>query len=600
MRSFLHEALEYNKNGLKVIKFTYSGPDTFYSSNWSQYREGQTQEQVKDIFTKQGDGIAMLCVDGIEIIDIDIKHDPTGNIAEELAAAITEYGFDMPHVLQKTRSGGLHIIYKCPNPEGAKKLAVRKGQKEAMIETKGLGSISNIFPTPGYEIISGDLNNIPTVTQDERNNLISLCSVLNEEIKTENFDVKLKPGRVIEGKSSWHGFDEAKDILELMEGYGWRKIGMNGDHVRLNRPGAKNPKGVDASVILSKNVFFPFTSSTQFKPNKAYSPSSVFAMMEHNGDFSAAAKELYYKGFGDRATKQSGAEISDLPKLIEKIKATKFDFFEKIQEVKPVLTFNGEKIFPVAGRGMLGCFVGHEKSGKSFVLSCIEASAIGQKEEILNFKWDLQGGNLIHFDNEQSEYFYKTTQKRLHKLAGLNGNVSIYSAYHLRRFTTAERLEAIEEFIYSTPNLSGVIIDGFVDLIDDYNNLEKSQSVVQRLMRWSDEKQCLIMGVLHANKGDGKIRGHFGSEIKNKFDFIFNIAQTEKNAYTLSNPTGRFPCVPDSYFSRDEQTGMPVYIKNELSVFPTAEKAEVLFSGIPAYSPAAGITRNTDIEDDPF
>lgn len=215
----------------------------------------------------------MLCVKTeLRIIDIDIKHDPTGNIAE-LAAAITEYGFDMPHVLQKTRSGGLHIIYKCPNPEGAKKLAVRKGQKEAMIETKGLGSISKVFPTPGYEIISGDLNNIPTVTQDERNNLISLCSVLNEEIKTENFDVKLKPGRVIRGKSSWHGFDEAKDILELMEN--GSKIGMNGDHVELNRPGAKNPKGVDASVILVRTFFSLFTPSTQFKPNKAYSPISV-------------------------------------------------------------------------------------------------------------------------------------------------------------------------------------------------------------------------------------------------------------------------------------------------------------------------------------
>lgn len=76
--------------------------------------------------------------------------------------------------------------------------------------------------------------------------------------------------------------------------------------------------------------------------------------------FQPPQKDLYYKGFGDRATKQSGAEISDLPKLIEKIKATKFDFFEKIQEVKPVLTFNGEKVFPVAGKRMLGCFVGHK------------------------------------------------------------------------------------------------------------------------------------------------------------------------------------------------------------------------------------------------
>lgn len=67
MRSFLHEALEYHKSGLKTIKVIQNGPDEIYTKDWSKYREGQSEQQVREIFEKQGDKIAMLCVDGIEV-----------------------------------------------------------------------------------------------------------------------------------------------------------------------------------------------------------------------------------------------------------------------------------------------------------------------------------------------------------------------------------------------------------------------------------------------------------------------------------------------------------------------------------------------------
>jgi hypothetical protein len=595
MRSFLHEAIEYHKAGLKVIPlYEIQGKDT-YPEGYGRYKKAQTLEDIERLFTPKAKAIILLVEDGLEVVDIDIKYDPKGTIADDLANLITEYGFDMPHVLQKTRSGGLHIIYRCPNPEGSQKMARRQGQTEAMIETKGLSGTCNLYPTENYEIISGSLLNIPTVTQDQRNNLISLCKFLDEKSEPEKFENNLKrTSQNLDGKSPWQAFDEAKDILQMMEDYGWKRVGMRGDHVRLNRPGAKNPKGVDASVILSKNIFFPFTSSTEFEPNKSYSPSSVFAILEHKKDFSAAARELYSKGFGDRITTKSAADVTrltevkkELPKLIELAAATKFDYFVKVQDVKPTLTYLGEKIMPIAGRGMCGVFIGHEKSGKSFCLSCVESSGVGNLDESLNLKLNLEGGNLLHFDTEQSLYFYQKTQKRIHDLAGIRGNTQNYTAYHLRRFSPLERLEIIEHFIYSTQNLSCVVIDGYVDLTEDYNSLEKSQIVVQRLLRWSDEKNCLILGVLHANKGDGKIRGHFGSEIKNKFDFVFNVAQREKNSYLLSNPTGRFPTIPDIEFTRDEN-GMPFYRKQrEVPVF--SDNPPPVQNAVPEWKPSAGM-----------
>ena len=208
-------------------------------------------------------------------------------------------------------------------------------------------------------------------------------------------------------------------------------------------------------------------------------------------------------------------------------------------EPKPLLKFIGPADRHIGGRGMIGIFTGHEKSGKSFVASCIAASGLKGGREVLNFSLDLDGGKMLWFDTEQSGFFFHKTQERIHRMAGQPGNTGYYDAFHLRKMSAAERLEVVEHFIYNTPALSVVMIDGFVDLMKDYNDLEAVQEYVGRLMKWSDERQVLIMGVLHVNKGDGKIRGHIGSELKNKCDFIINTAR-EESQFTISNPTSRY------------------------------------------------------------
>jgi acetamidase/formamidase len=86
------------------------------------------------------------------------------------------------------------------------------------------------------------------------------------------------------------------------------------------------------------------------------------------------------------------------------------------------------------------------------------------------------------------------------------------------------------------------------------------QEYIDTLLQWSDELNILLLGVLHINKGDGKVRGHLGSELKNKCDFIVNVAKDENKTYTVSNPTCRYGEWPTFYFTRDEQ-GFPVYQK---------------------------------------
>jgi predicted ATP-dependent serine protease len=174
--------------------------------------------------------------------------------------------------------------------------------------------------------------------------------------------------------------------------------------------------------------------------------------------------------------------------------------------------------------------------------------------------------------------------------AKVNGNSKNYAAYHLRRFSPEERVEIIDYYLSNTPNISVVVIDGFVDLVVDYNSIEKVNALMQRLMQWTDQYNLLILGVLHLNKGDGKIRGHIGTEMKNKFDFIISVNQYEAGSYRISNPTSRFAPFPESEFQRDEN-GDAVYAK--LSALPKAQ-----FSDVPPaqqFTPTHSPAQNDDV-----
>lgn len=583
--NFLKEAIEYHQAGLKVIPFwNEADGKKRFPYGYAKFRTAQTAQDVGNLFAGDVDGVCMLCVDGIEAVDLDVKHDPKGTIGEDLLQAIEDFGFTMPAIVQKTKSGGLHIIYRCPAPEGNLKLARRAGEKEAVIETRGAGGLLFVAPTPGYELQNASLTRIMSgdvdVTQEQRDQLIALCRHF-DETQVVDFEEKTKPELEPEvkpdpepksapailnnnGKKCWEAYDESTDAVALMEHYGWRVVSRAGDYVRLNRPGAKHKGGVDGSVIVSKNVFYVFTSSEVFEPNKGYSPSAVYAVMEHRGDFSEAAKAMYRQGYGDRiehapeAQQDAQPEEGKLPALLAKVQSSRFDFSRKEAEPLPLLRFEGSRTASVAGRGMIGVLTGHEKSGKSFVGACIAASAL-KGGECLNFRLNLYGGKLLWFDTEQGRISFDKTQRRIYRMAGLDRDCPYYEAFCLRQFSPQERIEAIEHVICNTPGVSVVMIDGFVDLIKDYNDLTAVNEYVNRLMRWSDEKQILILGVLHVNKGDGKIRGHIGSELKNKCDFIVNVSRSEQGEYLATNPTNRnYMNFPDMPFTRDHE-GLPVY-----------------------------------------
>jgi len=301
-------ALQYQAAGLRIIPF-WNDPDPQKQFPiWAKYRIAQSAEQVRRLFAKPADRLAILTgIDSIEAIDIDTKHDPLKTIdkeffdlvrEDEMAAAALE-----KCVLVRTKSGGWHIIYRAENIEGSRKLATREGEKEAMIETRGTGALLFAAPSPGYEVTQGCYTQIQRINDEERTALISIACALSDRLEAYSVAELTKAITPSSNQTDppWNAYNAAHDVQDLAEQYGWRAVRKSGDKVYLNRPGAKHPQGVDAVILTTRagnRRFYPHTTSSAYDAGQCYSSFAMYAVEEHRGNMKAAAKALWEQGYG--------------------------------------------------------------------------------------------------------------------------------------------------------------------------------------------------------------------------------------------------------------------------------------------------------------
>jgi hypothetical protein len=289
---------------------------------WKQYqRASMNPEEAKQ---KYWEGIGILCgkvSDNLEILDFDFKADffkQWRNLVEIEAPGITNRV-----LIQTTQSGGNHIAYRCPEIEipGSHKLSHEKimvdgpgehefqgkkltAQKEedghyiypCMIETRGEGAYFLAAPTPGYEITSErSFLDIPVITAEERVVLIRAAKALNKKIDKAQVIKEPQHSSSPAGQRPGDIYNQQADIRPLLESHGWVQDRTNGEFEYWTRPG-KN-RGVSASLIDGK-VFYVFTTNAPpLEPEKAYSKFNLYSYLEHNGDYSAAARKLADMGF---------------------------------------------------------------------------------------------------------------------------------------------------------------------------------------------------------------------------------------------------------------------------------------------------------------
>lgn len=246
---------------------------------------------------------------GIEVIDIDLKYDITKTLYSRYTELVSDNDQNIISKLLiiKTKSNGYHWVYKCSEISGNKKLARRectedeKANRErfkVLIETRGEGGYIATFPSEGYEVIQGKFSEIPIITAEERDILHTCARTFDEEVNEVHIP---KSTMNVSGKTPWDDYNEREDGLSELYSHGWTKVKTSGNRVFLKRSGDTKQKH-SGNYLIDRKLFKSFSSSTVFEPGKAYPPFGVYACLNHNGDFSEAAKALYKLGYGEQKT----------------------------------------------------------------------------------------------------------------------------------------------------------------------------------------------------------------------------------------------------------------------------------------------------------
>lgn len=334
----LTSAQNYLKNGLSIISTDANKRSVF---PWKQYQQNApTEQQLQQLFAHHKvQGIAVICgavSGGLEVIDVDCKY---GIDFQSLQTKIkTECGnlYDRLLIIQ-TKSGGFHMYYRCEVIEGNQKLANRPATDDelfsnpnakefVLIETRGEGGYVVAPPTDGYVNISG--KQINAITIDERDQLLSICRSFNQ---VHEYQQTPKTDYSGTGVTVWDDYNQRGDVVTLLEKHGWAVVGRTADRIYFRRPG-QTTSVTSANYHIQKRIFYVFSTSTQFQP-KGYSNFAVYAILECNGDYRKATKQLADSGYGEQRRQGAGTNAGwfwDIGKrgniVISKYKLEKYLF----------------------------------------------------------------------------------------------------------------------------------------------------------------------------------------------------------------------------------------------------------------------------------
>lgn len=228
-------------------------------------------------------------------------------------------------------------------------------------------------------------------------------------------------------------------------------------------------------------------------------------------------------------------------------------------EIDFLLQYRGKGLLP---RGNLVAFSGRQKSGKSFAVSLLAASMLsGNLSD--QFTSRHKGLKVLYADLEMHVSDVSARSKTTARLAGLDENRTNpnFIVLSLREVDYDKRLDKIIEAIDATKS-DLVVLDGLADIMLDFNSVEESTKVVNRLMRLSSEKDTVIICIIHLNKASAELKGHAGSILGQKASEVFSVEFNKKAlTYTVEQSVSRHALIDNFSFRIVE--GTPELIEPE-------------------------------------
>jgi hypothetical protein len=224
------------------------------------------------------------------------------------------------------------------------------------------------------------------------------------------------------------------------------------------------------------------------------------------------------------------------------LKACEVVFGVDIAEPEPILKINDVLVL---SRGDISCIKGKAKSRKSFFVAYIVSLVLIQNPD----------AKILLIDTEQSKYFVVNVMKRIYRLMGWTSLKEQFRILSLREYEVEDRkgilIQAIEDY-----GSDFIVLDGGVDIISDFNDTAESKAVVGLLMKLSTIHNCHILSILHEGKSNGELRGHYGAEMLNKSQTVFEVVKDGEISNVSPYATRSMPFEDFSFRIED---GLPVH-----------------------------------------
>ena len=325
MTLFAEAAQAAHAAGICVIPPRQDGSKAPDSTSWTEYqRHLLTDAQLSRWYSDpHRAGVGFVCgriSGGLEVLDFDDR----ASARDDFQTLVADNGLGkvweriINGYLERTPGGGYHALFRSPEPGSPDKLALRPKQPhekrherdnwQTLIETKGEGGYVIVAPTNGavhpdggsYELLSGGVDSIATITAEERENLLAVAGMLDQKPRTvfgaaSSSSTSSSKGGTIQRPGDQYNAEITWE--DLLSGYGWRVEKKRGSTTHWTRPG--KDEGTSATTNHEgSDLLYVFTSSTNLDPERSYDRFGFYTAMEHSGDFQAAARALSEQGYG--------------------------------------------------------------------------------------------------------------------------------------------------------------------------------------------------------------------------------------------------------------------------------------------------------------
>lgn len=508
MRIPLETAKTYRDYGLSVLPAKRKEKCPALKS-WKAYQERRpTEAEVNAWFSNAHEAVCIVtgkASENLEIIDFDNGgelFDSWVNLVGDRSKPLLDQ-----LVIEQTPSGGWHVIYRCDaEVSGNMKLAQgqRNGKLTTLIETRGAGGLFLCAPTPKYELLQGDFTVIPTLTENQRDILLSSARQLNEHwVSADPEPVQKTPSS---GLLPGEDFNQRGDIKALLERHGWKYLYSKNDNDYYRRPGKDHGS---CSASLKDRTFFVFSSNAApFEPWKSYSPFAVYTLLECYGEYSVAAGELASKGYGEPLPEPDNSDV-DISGIITPAKDIVVPGPLSLRQMLVKYpNLRDPIIHGLLREGETLNVIAPTKTGKSWLVIDLALSVS------TGLPWlglPCEPGNVLILDNELHG---ETSANRIPRVADAR-NIGLGLVYD-KLFVDNLRgrlmdILAMQNYFqrFKPKQFRLIILDAlyrFLPAGTDENDNGAMANIYNRIDRYADQLQCSFVLIHHTSKGNQALK----------------------------------------------------------------------------------------------